>query len=381
MKKKKIKKWPLVVVFLLICVVFGSLYLFKGYFEKNKEENTPDILEKNEVSDKTYSVTFTLGGNVLINSNLWYDTSSADGKYEFDRVFVDLNDIMKKSNINFYFQQSIVGGKDLGLSVNYKYNSPSDVVDALSKLGFNAISLGSYHAYDKGLVGIQNSINYLNEKNIIYSGVNDSNENRLKNNVIAKNGLKIALLSYTTSTDEIVSDSYAVNVYSDELVKKDVESIKNDVDVIMVSIDFSNVKTTEVTEEQKRIAKYLSELGVNIVVGNTGYTIQPVEIIDETIVCYSLGNLLSGHSAIDSRISAMVDFNLKMTKSDTSTKVDFENINVLLTYAYNSNGTNYKVIPFTKLSTELANYKSYYEKYSNLLTSSNDKIKVYPIGE
>lgn len=381
MKKKKIKKWPLVVVFLLICAVFGSLYLFKGYFEKNKEENTPDILEKNEVSDKIYSVTFTLGGNVLINSNLWYDTSSADGKYEFDRVFVDLNDIMKKSNINFYFQQSIVGGKDLGLSVNYKYNSPSDVVDSLSKLGFNAISLGSYHAYDKGLVGIQNSINYLNEKNIIYSGVNDSNENRLKNNVIAKNGLKIALLSYTTSTDEIISASYAVNIYSDELVKSDIESIKNDVDVIMVSIDWSNIKNTEVTEEQKRIAKYLSELGVNIVVGNTGYTIQPVEIIDETIVCYSLGNLLSGHSAIDSRISAMVDFNLKMTKSNTSTKVDFENINVLLTYAYNSNGTNYKVIPFTKLSTELANYKSYYENYSNLLTSSNDKIKVYPIGE
>lgn len=381
MKKKKIKKWPLVVVFLLICAVFGSLYLFKGYFEKNKEENTPDILEKNEVSDKIYSVTFTLGGNVLINSNLWYDTSSADGKYEFNRVFVDLNDIMKKSNINFYFQQSIVGGKDLGLSVNYKYNSPSDVVDSLSKLGFNAISLGSYHAYDKGLVGIQNSINYLNEKNIIYSGVNDSNENRLKNNVIAKNGLKIALLSYTTSTDEIISASYAVNVYSDELVKSDIESIKNDVDVIMVSIDWSNIKNTEVTEEQKRIAKYLSELGVNIVVGNTGYTIQPVEIIDETIVCYSLGNLLSGHSAIDSRISAMVDFNLKMTKSNTSTKVDFENINVLLTYAYNSNGTNYKVIPFTKLSTELANYKSYYENYSNLLTSSNDKIKVYPIGE
>ena len=38
-------------------------------------------------------------------------------------------------------------------------------------------------------------------------------------------------------------------------------------------------------------------------------------------------------------------------------------------------------IPFFALSTELANYKSYYEKYSNLLTSSNDKIKVYPIGE
>ena len=67
---------------------------------------------------------------------------------------------MKKSNVNFYFQQSIVGGKDLGLSFNYKYNSPTDVVDSLSKLGFNVMSLGSYHAYDKEIAGIQNSIKY-----------------------------------------------------------------------------------------------------------------------------------------------------------------------------------------------------------------------------
>lgn len=381
MKKRKTKKWPLVVVFLLICAVFGALYFFKGYFEKSEEDNTPDVLEKNESLDKTYSVSFTLGGNVLVNSNLWYDTSSTDGKYEFDRVFTDLNDIMKKSNVNFYFQQSIVGGKDLGLSLNYKYNSPTDVVDSLSKLGFNAVSLGSYHSYDKGISGIQNSIKYLTENEIAYSGVNESSESRLKDNVITKNGLKIGLLSYTTSTDEVVSVDSAVNIYSDELVKRDIEGIKSDVDIIMVSIDWSDIKSTEVTEEQKRVAKYLSELGVNIVVGNTGYTIQPVEIIDETIVCYSLGNLLSGHFAVDSRISAMVDFNLKMTKSNTSTKVDFENINVLLTYAYNSNGTNYKVIPFTKLSTELTNYKSYYEKYSELLTASNDKIEVYPIGD
>ena len=53
----------------------------------------------------------------------------------------------------------------------------------------------------------------------------------------------------------------------------------------------------------------------------------------------------------------------------------------MFTYAYNYDNTNYKVIPFTKLTNQLANYKSYYEKYSKLLSSDNDIVKIYPIGD
>lgn len=380
MKKRKVKKWPLLVILLLICLVFGTLYIFKGYFEKNKEDNNPNILEKEEPESKEYSLTFTLAGNVLVNSNMWYDTTAEDSNYEFDPLFTNLSEI-KKSNINFYFQQSIVGGKELGQSLNYKYNSPTDVVDSMSRLGFNAVSLASYHSYDKGLAGIQNSINYLNENKFIYSGVNSKEDSINENNIITKNGLKFGLLSYTISTDEVISESYAVNIYSDEKVKKDVELLKKTVDVIMVTIDWSNIQSTEVTDEQKRIANYLSELGVSIVVGNTSYTIQPIEVINDTLICYSLGNLLSGHLAVDSRISAIVDFNLKITKSVNKKSVSFDNINVSLNYAYNNYNASYKVVPFKKISNELTNYQVYYEKYNKMLTDYSDKVNVYPIYE
>lgn len=386
MKKKKIKKAPFIILLLLIVGIFGSLYLFRGYFLKEKEDTNADILEKENPKDKVYSTTFTLGGNVLINSNMWYDTKTSDG-YDFDKVFSDLNDIMKKSDVNFYFEQSIVAGAEAGTSYNYSYNTPEDTIKSLSKLGFNAMSLGSYHAYDKGLAGIKSTIETISNNKYIYAGVNDSEENRLKNNIIEKNGIKIALLSYTTATDEIVQNAFAVDIYSDELVKSDVEGIKDLVDVIMVSIDYSGGNVLDaydkqtVSEEQKRIATYLSGLGVDIVVGNTGYTIQPIEMINNTLVCYSLGNLLSGHYAIDSRVSAMVDFDLKITKSNTEKKVSFENISVLFTYAYNNNSTDYKVIPFTKLTNELVNYKSYYEKYKTLLSSNDLKINFYSIGD
>jgi poly-gamma-glutamate synthesis protein (capsule biosynthesis protein) len=254
-------------------------------------------------------------------------------------------------------------------------------LSSLSKLGFNTVSLASRHSYDKGMTGITNTIKTTLDNKFVYAGINDTEDNRLKNNIIEKNGLKIALLSYTTSTDITIQSPNSVDLYSEDLVKSDVENIKDKVDVIMVSIDWSNIISDVVTEEQKRIANYLESLGVDIVVGNTGYTIQPIEKINDTLVCYSLGNLLSGHYAVDSRISAMVHFNLKVTKSLTEKMVSFEDINVLLTFAYNYNNTMYKVIPFTKLTNELLDHKAYYNKYNELLTNSNLDIKLYSIGE
>lgn len=381
MKKKKVKKWPLFVILMLICMIFGVLYFFKGYFQKDIDDNKPDILEKEEAAAKEYSVTLTLGGNVLINSNMWYDTLDAEGKYNFNNVFEYLNDMMKKSNINYYSQQSIVGGKELGVSAYYNYNSPTDIIDSLKEVGFNMLSLASYHSYDKGIAGITNSINYLKEKQIAFSGVSDTNENKFDNNIITKNGLKIGILSYATKTDEIINEDYAVSIYSDEKVKVDYEHMKTKADVVMVTIDWTEYKTEEVSEEQKRIAKYLSELGVNIVVGNTGYGIQPIEIIGNTLVCYSLGNLLSGHTSVDSRISAMVDFKYIIEEKNEERTIKIDDINVLLTYCYNNNNIGYKVIPFTKISTELTDYKTYYNKYNELLSSDEFKIKLYSIGD
>ena len=379
-KRRRIKKWPLITLVLLICLVFGALHFFKDYFKKVKEDNTPEIIEKEVDREKEYNVSFTLGGNVLINSNMWKDTKKEE-TYDFTSIFEYLNDIMKKSDINYYTQQSIVGGKDLGVSVSYNYNTPETLIDTLSNIGFNMASLASVHSYDKKETGITNAIKTMGNKGFTFSGIKDTKDG-VTNNIVTKNGLKIGILSYAKKTDEVIptDNSYMVSIYSDELAKKKVEELKKKTDIILVAIDFSDVNANTVSEEQKRIANYLSDLGVNIVVGNTGYSIQPIEIINNTLVCYSLGNLLSGHTSIDSRISAMVDFNLKITKKTEETKYTFGDVNVLLTYAYNNGaGQKYKVVPFTKITNELNNYKTYYEKYDKLLSKEN--ITLYAIGD
>ena len=383
MRRQKRSKRPFILLLSLIIMIFGSLYLFKGFFKKdngtndnNDNDNNNNIVE----NVKERSITLTLAGNVLLNAEMWYDTAS-DGQYNFEYVFEDINNIMKKSNVNFYTQQGILGGKDLGLTSYTNFNTPYDTATELTKVGFNTISLASYHANDRGVQGITNAINFLNENKISYSGISLNEEDRLKNSIIEKNGIKVALLGYTMGSTIATNNTYSVSIYSEEQVKKDYDSIKDQADIIMVAIDYSNNRSLEVTEQEKTIANYLANLGVDIVIGNTGYSVQPIEKINNTLVFYSLGNMLSGHSLTDNKISAIVDFKYTIKEKGGNIEKNYDDINVLLTYAYSLNGVNYKVVPFTKIQTELNDYKIYYEKYNKLLTENNKNVKLYPIGE
>ena len=384
MRRQKRSKRPFILLLSLIIMIFGSLYLFKGFFKKDNgtnDNNDNDNNNNNIVENvKERSITFTLAGNVLLNAEMWYDTAS-DGQYNFEYVFEDINNIMKKSNVNFYTQQGILGGKDLGLTSYTNFNTPYDTATELTKVGFNTISLASYHANDRGVQGITNAINFLNENKISYSGISLNEEDRLKNSIIEKNGIKVALLGYTMGSTIATNNTYSVSIYSEEQVKKDYDSIKDQADIIMVAIDYSNNRSLEVTEQEKTIANYLANLGVDIVIGNTGYSVQPIEKINNTLVFYSLGNMLSGHSLTDNKISAIVDFKYTIKEKDGNIEKNYDDINVLLTYAYSLNGVNYKVVPFTKIQTELNDYKIYYEKYNKLLTENNKNVKLYPIGE
>ena len=378
-KKRKAKKGPIIVLLLiLILAIFGSLNAFSDVFKKEIEEDKPTELDKEEINR---TVTFTFAGNVLINDRMWYDTSTEDNTYDFKYVFEDLKITMKKSNINFYSQQSILGGKELGISYYSNYNSPIDLGEAMVDIGFNMISLANYHAYDKGITGIMNSLDFWDKNNVVYSGTSISEEKRNSNNIITKNNIKIGLLAYTMGTDTVFNESYEINVYDKEIVKSDVETLKEKTDIIIVSMDWGNTGLFEVNSTQKEIANYLSELGVDIVVGNTGYSIQPIEKINNTLILYSLGNLLSGHILADSRISAVVDLKLNMSIKDDVKTIQFSDINVLLTYAYNNDTMNYRVIPFNKLTNQLYNYQEYYDKYKEVLTRNIANINIYKIGE
>ena len=120
-------------------------------------------------------------------------------------------------------------------------------------------------------------------------------------------------------------------------------------------------------ELQKQQAKYLSSLGVDLIIGSHPHVIQPVSYVDNTLVIYSLGNFISAQwtLGLPKIIGLMAGIDI-VVKED---RVTFENINYNLLYTYcTTNYKNFKVIPFSNLTENiLPNYKSIEEEYLNIV--------------
>lgn len=383
MRTRRIKKGPVAAsLLILIILLVGSLFLFKNIFTVNPDDN-PIELNKNQSKKK--SLTIAMVGDVLIHGSVYQDAILEPNKYDFRYIFKDVEPLLKDFDLKFYNQESIIGGKSLGLSTYPKFNSPEEIGDAMVDLGFNIVALANNHTLDKGEKGINNSIKYWESKETMFSGSALNEEGRIKDDIREKNSIKYTLLSYTTSTNGIPVPSgkdYLVNVYNKEKVKADVERIKNNADIIIVSMHWGNEYTNVPSSEQKEIANYLSSLGVHIIVGHHPHVIQPVELIGNTICFYSLGNFISAQDNDDKLTGVVASLKVNILETNDKKTITFNNIKTDLVYTYHKSYSNYKIIPYKELTTsQLSNYKSMYDKYSTILTSLNSNVEVTKIGD
>ncbi len=376
MKKRKVKKRKVILTIIIFVLLIGLITCGIIYSNKLSENNNKPKDNKSDIKEdlqKEKRMSLVAVGDALIHGAVYTDASLGNNNYDFSKMFTDVAPLIKDYDLKYYNQETIIGGKDLGVQHYPRFNSPDEIALNLLDIGFNMVSLANNHSLDMNEAGILNSVNFWRDKNVVVSGQNDSFEDReSKIKVYEQNGIKYAFLAYTDMTNGLTmpdGKDYLVNVYSDEQAKADIDKIKDKVDVIIVSMHWGEEYTHVPTETQKREAQYLSSLGVNLIIGSHPHVIMPVDYVGDTLVIYSLGNFISGQSplGIDKIIGLMVGMDIVVKDS----KVTFENVDYKLLYTYcTANYKNYKVIPFSNLTDDiLPNYKSLEQQYLDIVTS------------
>lgn len=366
-------------ILFLIVALFLSFCLFQysviSVF-KDKEEEKEEV-----VVPKETSLSLVMVGDSLIHSAVYGD-AGVNGGYDFKPMLSEIKPIVSEFDLAFYNQETILGGADLGLSSYPRFNSPYEVGDAFLDSGFNLVALANNHTLDKGEKGIINSSNYWKDKDAYVAGSYSSLEDR--NNIVIKeeNGIKYALLSYTTWTNGLrvpTGKDYLLNIYDAEVVKRDIEAVKDRVDLLMVSMHFGDEYSHTPSSKQKEIANYLSGLGVDIIIGHHPHVVQPIEFINDTLVVYSLGNFLSAQRGIEKLTGLMVS--LDVVKDFETNTITLTNIEAELLYTYSNYSKgyrgNFKIYPYTKLNeTLLSNHETYYNKYMNIVLSGDTNNRI-----
>ncbi len=381
-KKRHLKRWVKIVLIIFIILLF-VITLFFVLNKYNEEENTNDD-EKDDVvtttkQEESNTISMVMVGDCLIHRFVYTDAALEDGTYSFSKMFTEVASLISGHDLAFYNQESIIGGKALGLSAYPRFNSPEEIGEDMVSLGFNLVSLANNHTMDKGEEGVINSVNFWKtQSGVYYSGQALSFEDREDNiKVLEINGIKYAFFAYTTVTNGLLPDDgkeYLTNIYSTEKAQADIDKVKDEADLIIVSMHWGEEYTTNPNTEQKQIAQELSDMGVNLIIGNHAHSVQPVEMIGDTLVFYALGNFIAAQDTPDRQTGALVTLNIN---KDDDGNITFSDIKANLIYTYFNGSSDFKVYPYTELNDSLLNnYESYYNKYKEVLTRYTDIVEV-----
>lgn len=388
-KKKKVKVFSILYVLMFFAV--SALGIYIGYRCQYNAKTHFSVSYDKIDTKKEYNIKLMMVGDALIHDSVYKAYNKGGNKYDFTDMFKYVKDIVKNYDLAYYNQETILGGKELGLSNYPQFNSPQEVGDGFLNAGFNLVSMATNHTLDKyyttGGKTVVNSRKYWNSKmdeneELIAAGSYTSKEEQDAVIIREKNGIKYAMLSYTTMTNGIPvpsGKSYTVNVYNKEQVKKDIEKYrKAGVDLLMVAMHWGIEYVHYPVQEQKDIANYLASLGVDIVIGCHSHTVQPITYIGKTLVIYSLGNFVSSQTNTDQLIGGFADVSIKKTVYHGKTTIELSDVGADLLYT-NKNWSygRFVVYPFSKMSNSiLSNYKNTYDRYTKYLTAYSKEVKI-----
>lgn len=274
-------------------------------------------------------------GDILCGKNL------EEFGQPYDYIFTDIKKYLKDSDLNIGTYETDVK------------ESKSDFASSIKKAGINYVSLAHNHALDYGIDGLYETNKYLKDMGIQTVGVSeDSSENRVS--IFEKKNVKIAILAYTYDDNR-----EGVNIYDEDIVKKDLEYAKEKANLNIVMMHWGDVNTNETSEKQEEQAQFLIDNGADIILGAHPSVVQKMEVVKNSegkdcFIAYSLGDFTSDFENENANLELILNMQIFV---DTEGNAQIYKVDYTPVYM-NDNGSEYTENRFKILDmkSEIARY-------------------------
>lgn len=372
------RKNMVALILILILITLGITYKVLPKIVLNDKNKSNEVIENKTTEEKKdYStLNLTVVGDFLFESPYYKSIENGDSK---DLYFNKVKSYFNDDDISIGNMEVVIGNDNMKISGDgYNFCAPSWIGPLVSSLDLEVLSTANNHSYDRGVEGINSTIDYFKNNTDIVTLGTEKQGNTRKTRIIEKNGLKIGFSSFTLGTnikpskENVSLINYYKDPYTKEILKnqmsEEISYLKKNADIIITLMHWGTEFTFYPNDEQKEMANYLNSLGVDIIVGSHSHSIQPIEIIGEdkkTLVYYSLGNFVSadddiartpkGQETFDNayQFGLLSKISLKINKDNN---IEFDSIKTepIINY-FNKDMRNFELIP-------LSEYNETYEK-------------------
>ena len=342
----------------------------KAEIERQSQEIFSQINESiaqtnQNISESDSIIKMSAVGDILCSQAMLDDAYDDKTKtYDFSHMFRNVSGFINNADI-------VMGTMETGITegVYNDKSAPLEFAKAVKNSGVNLVTISHNHSLDNGVNGLKETRDNL--ESIGFDVVGDKLEEAQAVLIKEVKNTKIAFLTYTCFLDneaqKTEEEKNCVNMYSEEQAKQDIEFAKeNGAEYICVLIHWGDAISETVTDEQKEIADFLVDNGVDLILGSHPSVVQPMEVRknadgENVFIAYSIGTYISTLSSEEARTELVINIELRKSGKDGKVylnKVDYTPIYVL------DNGVE------AQNRIELIDMKSYATSY----TGENDKI-------
>ena len=308
-----------------------------------------------------YSFTLVAAGDNLFHDVMVRDPPDGlDFLTHYLTYYAPIRSIVQGADIAFINQETPLAGAEFGFFGWPRFNSPQELGLALIETGFNVVNHANNHAMDMGERGLIATIDFWDSRpEVICLGVHRSQEARDRPALLDANGIRVGFLAYTFSTNGIPvprARPYLVSMIDDEIMEREIRALRALCDFLVVSMHWGYEYVHAPNAEQRRLAAFLADLGVDLVIGHHPHVLQPVETLPrrgggETLVVYSLGNFISAQHDNNTLLGGLLY--LEAQKKDGRVSIERAGIIPVVTH-YELGFVNFRVYPIFDYTEELA---------------------------
>ncbi len=219
------------------------------------------------------------------------------------------NSVQNVGDVGFTYDKIVYSG------TNFLFNYHPRLIDDLKKSGIDIVSTANNHTFDRGSIGIDSTIDAMNEKKMAFVGTRKKNSTDSFFKITQIKNFNVAWISCAEFLNGY-KDKYSQILLCYDQAKQITDLIaqlksRKDIDLIIIAPHWGTEYKHEFNSEQKKHAELFLEAGATVVMGSHPHVLQPVEKYitkdnRETFIAYSLGNFSAYQKDIDRKASAVL---------------------------------------------------------------------------
>jgi poly-gamma-glutamate synthesis protein (capsule biosynthesis protein) len=245
------------------------------------------------------TMSLAFAGDILIHSQVWKAaTVYAGGSgYDFTPMFARVKPLIESVDLAICHLEVPLVALGEKPTTNPLYSAPTELAWAIKEMGFDRCSTASNHSFDKGVKGIEATLNEFDALGLGQAGMARTPD-EIEPKVFDVNGIKVTHLSYTFGFNDIPApngETWRSALIDPTRIIADAQKARDmGARVVIVSMHWGRETQTDLSDFQLTNSDAITKSGlIDLVVGHHAHVVQKIEQVNGVWTIFGLSNLIS----------------------------------------------------------------------------------------